>query len=253
MSPPTPTRLAPLALSTLLAACGGHGGKPAASATPAAAITPDPAPTAGPAPADVLAALATGGSPDRICFAWARNGSVMCSIDVSSIQDGAAMSVRVLGPDAAEFTYYLHPRDQQYLEMDVTVIDHASLDSARTVAAALDMVGWGGPDVEIEPGGTVVVGNHTVRRIRTETGSDGDPETGVWTTSTDVLELRCDERWVPIELVSAIFGNPIEPPTVAAVALGDRLLLTAAVHWGIEGDHGGGTDAALIDPTTVCK
>ena len=176
MSSPLRTRLAPLALSTLLAACGGHGGKPAISSIPAPTgpITPDPAPEPGPAPTEVLDALATGGSADSICFAWAKDGSVMCSIDVSSIQGGATMSVRLFGPRAAELVYYRHPDDQQYLQMDTALIDHAALAKARAAAAELGLIGWSGPDVEIEPGGTVVVGNHTVRRIRTETGEDGD-------------------------------------------------------------------------------
>ncbi len=242
-----------LLLLAPVAACGGPG-KRSISSTPAATapIAPDPAPTAGPAPADVVDKLAANGSADRTCFGWAPSGDVMCAIDVSSIQGGGTMAVRVLGPHAADFPYFQSPADQQFFDVDPALIDHAALDQAKAAALALGLQGWGGPDAELEPDATVVVGIHTLRRIRTQTGSDGDPETGVWSTSTDVIELRCDERWVPVPLEGAIFGNSIEAPTEAAVALGPVVLLTASVSWGIEGDHGGGTDAALIDPATIC-
>ncbi len=251
----TAPRLVLALLTTLpLAACGG-GAKPPISSTPAATapITPDPAPTTGPAPADVLDALAGNGSNDRICFGWAPSGDVICAVESSSIQGGATMSVRVLGPHAADFPYYRSPEDEQFFDVDPAAIDRAALDRAKAAAAALGLQGWGGPDAELPPDATVVVGNHTLRRIRIETGTDGDPESGVWATSKDTVELRCDERWVPVPLEGDVFGHPVEPPDTAVVALGPVVLITARVSWGIEGDHGGGADAALIDPATICR
>ena len=247
----------PALLIASLAACGGNTAAPptissTAGNAVAGPVTPDPAPTAGPAPADVIATLGNGGDAERICFGWSPAGDVMCATDVSSIQGGATLTVRVLGPHAADFVYYRSPEDQQFFEVDNAKLDGDALDRAKARAAD-GFQGWAGPDVELEPGATVIVGNHTLRRTRTEVGMDGDDTTGAWPTFKDVVELRCGERWVPVTLDGEVFGHPVEAPLTAVVALGDSLLFTASVSWGIEGDHGGGTDAALIDAARVCR
>jgi hypothetical protein len=253
-----PRALASLVLAPLVlaAACGGSGGRaPVGSIPPATGpVTPVPPPAAGPAPDEVIDHLMSADAPTpAICFAWSPSGAVMCDVGASSIQGGAVHAVRILGPGAADLVYYRSPEDQQFFDVDPAAIDRDALAQAKAAAKAGDFRGWDGPAVDVEVGATAAIGGHTLRRTRTETGQDGDPESGVWTLSRDVVELRCGDRWVPLAFTGDVFGNPIEAPLVQVVLLADALLFTAGVTWGIEGDQGGGRDAAMIDPAEVCR
>lgn len=240
-----------------LAACGGGGGARPIGSTPPApsgAFTLVPAPEPGPPPAETLAKL--GGSDDAspICFAWSPRGAVMCDVGSSSIQGGATYAVRILGQGADDVTYYQSPEDEQFFDVDPAQIDRAALARATAAAQAGDFRGWNGdPRLDVAIGATTDVAGITVRRTRTVTGQDGDEMTGVWDVSKDVIELRCGDRWVPLALDGDVFGNAVGEPEVTAVRAGSALLLMASVSWGVEGDSGGGRDAALIDPAEVCR
>ena len=249
------TGLLALALAWSAIACGGGGRRAQTTSTPSPSgmITPVPAPDPGPPPAEVLDTLASGGGAARTCFAWAASGAVMCAVNASSTQAGATFSVDVVGAERESFVYYQHPDDQQFFDLEPTRIDRAALVQAKAAAVAGDFQGWGGPDVALKAGDAVEVGGHALRRTRTVTGEDGDATTGTWSLSRDVIELRCGDRWVPVPLEGEVFGNRLAAPDTQVVVLGRALLVTARVSWAIEGDHGGGSDAARIDPAALCR
>ncbi|HVV82015.1 MAG TPA: hypothetical protein VHE35_03005 [Kofleriaceae bacterium] len=266
-----------LVLVVAAAAChGGHAPPPTSMPTsptepteptaPAAApidaglaqAAPAPAPDAAPPPAAgspeaYLADLEANKAIDAVCFARAGDDAAMCAVDTQSIQGGATFAVRILGDGARDLVYYEHPQDQQFFDIDPSLVDHAVFADARARVASGHFTPWAGPDALLEPGGTLTVGTSTLRRTRKVTGHDGDPMTGRWDVSRDVIELRCGKKWKPVPFTGAVFGNEIEPPTTRVGLLGDKLVFTAAVSWGIEGDHGGGDDAAMIDPAAVCR
>lgn len=247
-----------LAALAALPACGPGTSRPASPGGPGSAggsggSAPDPAPTAGRAPVEVIDDLAAGKDSERTCFGWSTSGAVVCAVSSTSIQGGADLRVRVLGPGATELPYYEHPDDEQFFDLEPSRLDRAALAEARALVAAGGFHGWAGPDLAIEPGATVTVGHHALRRTRTQVGVDGDDVTGSWPTYQDVLELRCGARWVTVPLAGNVFAHPVGETALAAVAFGDQLLVTGSVSWGIEGDHGGGTDAALVDAAGLCR
>lgn len=240
-----------------LAACGKGPAGGAAIPQPTGAIVPVPAPEPGPSPDEVLARIEAGGAPEHTCFAFAPGGSVMCSIGSSSIQGGAAFSVDILGPGEETFDWYQHADDSQFFEIDAGRIDHDAFARARAAATTRGFTGWGGPWIAVEVGQPTEVGGVALRRTRTELESGSD-ETGSWASYQDVIELDCGGRWVAVPFADppsrgSVFGNQIEAANVEAVQLGDKLLFTATVSWGEEGDQGAGQAAELIDPVAACQ
>lgn len=251
-------RLALLLASTVLAggACKG-GPPPRGSASSGGPVTLVPSPEPGPPPADVIGIIESGGNPESPCFAWSPSGAVMCALDDSSIQAGATYSIDIVGPDAQRFVWYQHPEDQQFFDIDRTQVQHAAFSDAKGAARAGGFQGWAGNGVDVEIDQTVEVGGHHLRRTRVETESGSD-ETGSWTYHRDVIELDCGGRWVAVPFAeeasqTSVFANQLEAPAVRAVVVGGKLLFVAGVTWGMEGDHGGGTNAELIDPATACR
>jgi hypothetical protein len=245
-------RLAGLAsLALVIPACGGSP-RPSTPAAPAGPVRPIPEPEEGAAPAALIDRIASGDQVVPICFGWSPRGNVLCDVGSSSIQGGATMAIRVLGPDADEHVYYQHPDDEQFFDVDPARIDRAALTAAREAALAGGFQGWNGPMIDLDENDSAEVGGWSLRRVRTQTGEDGDPMTGVWETWEERVELRCGDRWVPVPLEGDIFANTIEPATISLARLGDMLVATAMVSWGIEGDSGGGTDAAMLDVGALC-
>ena len=233
----------------VLAACGGPAKAPVIGSTGAPVDTSsDPALTV-PSLDEVLAGMAKGDGPQQTCFAWsAGTGTAACAVDDSSIQGGATAAVRFLGGRPSEHPYYQHPDDQQFFDYDLTLIDQAALATVKDKLASDGFQPYGFRTVELAPGGELTLGAWTLRRTRTETGSDGHELTGVWPVSTDRIEARCGAAWVPLDLSEQSFGHPVEAATIAAIMLPtERLVLTATVGWGVEGDSGGATDAVLLD------
>jgi hypothetical protein len=249
--------VATVATVATVGACGGGHAGPSIGSTPSApsaSVSLEPAPEAGQPPERSLDDLAARGDTDATCFAWSPSGAVMCDVGEASIQDGAVYAVEVLGPTPARFTYLQSPKDEQFFEIDPAWIDRHALDEARAVVKAGDFRGWTGePTIAVDVGESAQVGAFEVRRTRTVTGEDGDPETGVWDVATDVIELKCRDTWVPLSFDGNVFGNPIGEPQVGVVQVGGKLLFTAMVSWGMEGDSGGGSAAELIDPSSVCR
>lgn len=231
-----------------LVACGGGKRAEAPSGRGGSAAPFDGGEAGGTPVADVLTALGEGGSPDTACFGWsASTRSVACAVDDGSIQAGATMAVRVLGPDGRDYTYYTHPQDRQFLGLEPEGYDRAALDVARAALTAGGFEAWSFVPVELEPGGEITVGEATLRRVREKTGEDGHEMSGIWETYADRVERRCGDRWVALALREESFGNTIEPARIELVATPTgELVLTAQVSWGIEGDSGGATDAVVL-------
>lgn len=234
----------------LVAACGGAPKPPVVGSSSA----PPPDRTSDPALAvtsldDALAALAKGDALQVTCFAWSDGArTAACAVDASSIQGGATAAVRFVGAQPGEHRYYQHPEGEQFFEYDLARIDRDALAAARAALTAGGYQPFGFRGVALEPGGQLELGPWTLRRTRTEVGTDGDAETGAWPVSTDRVEVRCGDQWTALDLSEESFANPIAPAAIAAIVTpADQLVLTASVSWGIEGDHGGATDVALID------
>lgn len=237
-----------IALVTM-AACGGGGQKVESPSGRGGSTAPfDGGQAGGTAVAEVLTALGQGGDAGAACFAWsASTGRVACAVDEGSIQAGATMAVRVLGQGGADYTYYTHPEDQQFLELVPEGYDRGALDDARAALTAGGFEPWTFAPVELEPGAELTVGDATLRRVREKTGEDGHEMSGIWETYADRVERRCGDRWVALALREDSFGNTIEPARIEVFAApSGTLIATAAVSWGIEGDSGGATDATLL-------
>ena len=235
-----------LGLMTLVA-CGGGKRAEAPSGRGGSAAPFDGGQAGGTPVADVLAALADGGSVDTACFAWsASTRSVACDVGANSIQDGAVMSVRVLGQGGRDYTYYTHP-EGQFFETVPEGFDRNELDDVRSLLTTSGFEAWSFVPTALEAGAEITVGDATLRRVREKTGEDGDEMTGVWEVYADRVERRCGDRWVALPLAESSFGNTIEPARIDLFATPTgELVLTAQVSWGIEGDSGGATDAVVL-------
>lgn len=233
------------ALAALLAACSG-------ASRPASTMTPmDEAETLSVEAA--IERLERGEALDGVCFGISLSGDVMCAVGIRSIQDGATLAVRVVGTQPAEFTYYQHPEGQQFFEVDAAVLDRNAIAQVRNHANAAGFGPLADPGVIVPPGSDSLVGGHVLRRTRTQTGEDGDPETGVWQVFEDTLELGCSGEFRTIPLGGPAFGESVGEPTITARALPNgTLLLAASVSWSLEGEDGSAADAVVINPAAIC-
>jgi hypothetical protein len=240
----TPLWLTPLwPIASWLAACGGPTATRPAPAPPI--VTGQPT---GGALEPLLEVLGRAGSLDAICFAWSpAKATAACAIESSSIQGGATVAVRLLGGAPGEYVLYRHPEDQQFFAIDPAGVGRAAVDA---VAAELTSGGyqvWDFAPVAVAPGATATIAGWTLRRTRTATGTDGDPQTGTWDTYDDRLELGCGARWSPLAVAGDAFGHPVGEPEIHALVAGGQLVLTASVSWAIEGDNGAASEAVAID------
>lgn len=241
--------IAVLIPTTMVAACGG--GKPAPAAPSSNGGGGDAAAigqAGGPSIVEVFDGLRLGNSAPGICFAWsATTMRAACGIEDSSIQGGATLGVRLVGAVEREFRYYQHPEGHQFFDMVPEGFDDEAFDEAQAALAADRFVPWQFVPVALAPGAEITVGDATLRRVREQTGTDGDEMTGEWEVSTDRVERRCGDRWVALPFADHSFGNAVEPADIAVFATpAGGLVATASVSWGIEGDHGGAADAALV-------
>lgn len=234
-------------LTSSLAACSG-------ASSPASTMTPMDGADSTITIEEAITHLERGEPFDRVCFGESPRGEVMCAVRESSIQGGATLAIRVLGPEPVELTYYQHPEGQQFLEVDPALVDRDAIAQARTLASARGFVPLADPGVMVPPGSDSAVGVQVLRRTRTRTGQEGDPETGEWEVFEDTLELRCGEEFRTLTLEGPAFGHTVGEPTITARALADgTLLLAASVSYSLEGDQGSATDAVIIHPSAICE
>lgn len=243
------------ALTTVAPSACGDG---TPSTTPSTTPPTTGAPAAPADPARVIAAVdafaAASGEAPATCFGRApATGAILCAVEVTSIQGGSTRAVRVLGPGAADIVVYQHPDGDQYFEDVPEGRDAAGAARARTLVETGGFGWWEPVATELAPGATIEVGGHTLRRTRTEAGTDGDPETGEWIVYTDVTELRCGDRWVPLDVAADTTALSAGQATIAVHAGDAGLLITTEGSWGIEGDHGTVRDAVLVDPAATCR
>lgn len=234
-------------LTSSLAACSG-------ASSPASTMTPMDGRDSTFTIEDAIGHLERGEPLDRVCFGIARRGGVMCAVGSGSIQGGATLAIRVLGAEPAELIYYQHPEGQPFLEVDSAVVDRDVIAQARQRVTAEGFEPLADPGVMVPPGSDSAVGVQVLRRTRTRTGQEGDPETGEWDVFQDTLELRCGEEFRTIPLDGPAFGHRVGEPTITARALADgTLLLAASVSYSLEGDQGSATDAVIVNPLTICQ
>ena len=247
MNRPSLLALALTTLTSSLAACSG-------ASNPASTTTPMDGADSTVTIEDAIRHLERGEPLDRVCFGESPRGDVMCAVGSRSIQDGATLSIRVLGAEPVELTYYQHPEGEQFLEVDPAVVDRNAIANARNLANAGGFEPLADPGVMVPPGSDSSVGVQVLRRTRTRTGQEGDPTTGEWPVFRDTLELRCGEEFRTLPLEGPAFGHTVGEPTITARALADgTLLLAASVSFSLEGDQGSATDAVIIHPIAICE
>ncbi len=230
-----------------------------------AAVTVD-APPPPPSIHDEIARIIAGNSPTRTCFALSANRRrAACDLGSWSFEAGIDLEIGIVGDlgDAKASWPYLHGEGLRRHDSDPR--DRPALEEARTALEQRRYTPNTAPEVELGDGDVRTAGSWILRRTRTFLEHEGcpvwdpkdldaEPCGGGWDTHKELLEVQCKQGWkqVPLDADSNLEVRYGTPRLVVSPLTDRTLLVVVEAAWGIEGDHGGSREAAIIDIAPLC-
>lgn len=208
-----------------------------------------PLPTLGTTPVTFDAASLPGG-----CFGWSsKRKAAACILGASTLQEGGTTELAILGEKAETLTLMTHKglADGGDFDQVSTVSEATRARAEKLLTAGAFVALTDGRD--LAPRGMLhwATPRFSVRHTRTATPVR--EVTGSWVDATDTIEVRCGGAKAAWTAALVSDNHAIEEDlTMAVLAIPGTsfALITLTNHWGIEGDHGQSTLAAVVNMET---